>query len=658
MKERYSQWVLQHRFVVIILALIAVVVMASGARNLYFTTDYRIFFSKENPQLKAFDALQDTYTKNDNILFVIAPKNKQVFSHETLAAVEELTEAAWQIPYSNRVDSITNFQHTRADGDDLVVEDLVRDARQLTLEQLHSIKQVALNEPLLLDRLISPTAEVTGVNVILQLPGKAQHLEVPEASRFATELAERLRVANPDMDIYITGMVAMNNAFSEASQNDIKTLVPLMFLAVIVMLAILLRSFSATFVTVVVILLSIISAMGLTGWIGIGLSPPTTSAPTIILTMAVANCVHILMTFLKEFRGSQDKRRAMHESLRVNFQPVFLTSLTTTLGFMSMNFSDAPPFRDLGNIVAMGVVMSFFLSISLLPALMTLLPVKVGKQSEHGKWMKGFAEFVITQRNRLIIFMLALIVLLVAFIPSNELNDEYVKYFDTSIQFRRDTDFATQNLTGIYLIEYSLPAGESGAIAEPEYLRKLESFAKWYRQQDKVLHVNVLTDTMKRLNKNMHGDEQAWYRLPDDRNLAAQYLLLYELSLPYGLDLNNQINVDKSATRMVVSLETMSTNELLAMEQQAQDWMKANLPAGMQNEGASSSVMFAHIGERNIRSMLLGTTIALFLISLVLIVALKSVKIGLISMIPNLVPAAMASVCGGYWSVRSVWLCQ
>lgn len=648
MKERYSQWILRHRLVVIVLALIAVVVMASGARNLYFTTDYRIFFSKENPQLKAFDELQDTYSKNDNILFVIAPKDKQVFSRETLAVVEALTEAAWQIPYSNRVDSVTNFQHTRADGDDLVVEDLVKGAGQLTPQQLASIKHIALNEPLLLDRLISPSAEVTGVNVVLQLPGKAQHLEVPEASKFANGIAERLRAANPGVDIYITGMVAMNNAFSEAAQSDIKGLVPLMFLAVIVMLTILLRSFSATVVTVVVILLSIVSAMGLAGWLGIGLSPPSTSAPTIILTIAVADCVHIMMTYLKEYRATHDRRKSMHESLRVNFQPVFLTSLTTTMGFMSMNFSDAPPFRDLGNIVAMGVVVAFFLSVSLLPALMTLLPVRAAKQADHGRWMKGFAEFVITQRNRLVVFMLVLIVSLVAFIPNNELNDEYVKYFDTSIQFRRDTDFATQNLTGIYMIEYSLPAGASGAIAEPEYLRRLDAFANWYRQQDKVLHVNVLTDTMKRLNKNMHGDKPDWYRLPEERNLAAQYLLLYELSLPYGLDLNNQINVDKSATRMVVSLQSMSTNELLAIEEQAQAWMKDNLPVEMRNEGASSSVMFAHIGERNIRSMLLGTTVALVLISLVLIVALKSVKIGLISMIPNLVPAAMAF---GLWGI-------
>lgn len=649
MKERYSQWILRHRLVVIILALIAVVVMASGVRNLYFTTDYRIFFSKENPQLKAFDELQDTYTKNDNILFVIAPKDKKVFSRETLAVVEALTEAAWQIPYSNRVDSITNFQHTRADGDDLIVEDLVRGARQLTPEKLASIKHIALSEPLLVDRLISPSAEVTGVNVVLQLPGKAQHLEVPEAAKFANAIAERLRAAHPGVDIYITGMVAMNNAFSEAAQSDIKGLVPLMFLAVIVMLTILLRSFSATAVTVVVILLSIISAMGLAGWIGIGLSPPSTSAPTIILTIAVADCVHIMMTYLKGCRGIQDKHKAMHESLRVNFQPVFLTSLTTAMGFMSMNFSDAPPFRDLGNIVAMGVVVAFFLSVSLLPALMTLLPVKAAKQTDHdGRWMKGFAEFVITQRNRLVAFMLVLIVVLVAFIPNNELNDEYVKYFDTSIQFRRDTDFSTQNLTGIYLIEYSLPAGASGAISEPEYLRRLDAFANWYRQQDKVLHVNVLTDTMKRLNKNMHGDKPDWYRLPEERNLAAQYLLLYELSLPYGLDLNNQINVDKSATRMVVSLQSMSTNELLAIEEHAQAWMNNNLPEEMRNEGASSSVMFAHIGERNIRSMLLGTTVALVLISLVLVIALRSVKIGLISMIPNLVPAAMAF---GLWGM-------
>jgi uncharacterized protein len=160
--------------------------------------------------------------------------------------------------------------------------------------------------------------------------------------------------------------------------------------------------------------------------------------------------------------------------------------------------------------------------------------------------------------------------------------------------------------------------------------------------------VNVITDIFKRLNRNMHGDDDSWYKLPEQRDLAAQYLLLYEMSLPYGLDLNNQINVDKSATRMTVMLYNSSTTQMLGLEDRAQQWLKDNVPENMHTVGASPAIMFSHIGFRNIRAMLMGTTVALILISLVLIVALKSIRIGLISLIPNLVPAGMAF---GLWGI-------
>ena len=152
---------------------------------------------------------------------------------------------------------------------------------------------------------------------------------------------------------------------------------------------------------------------------------------------------------------------------------------------------------------------------------------------------------------------------------------------------------------------------------------------------------------MKRLNRNMHADEEAWYRLPDSRELAAQYLLLYEMSLPYVLDLNNQIDIAKSATRMTVTMESVSSNELLNMENRAQEWLLENAPY-MKSDGASPSVMFAYIGKRNIRSMLIGASVALVLISLILIFALRSLKIGLISLIPNLAPTAMGF---GLWGL-------
>jgi len=178
-------------------------------------------------------------------------------------------------------------------------------------------------------------------------------------------------------------------------------------------------------------------------------------------------------------------------------------------------------------------------------------------------------------------------------------------------------------------------------------LKKVDQFADWYRQQPETKHVNVITDTFKRLNKNMHGDDPAYYKLPEERDLAAQYLLLYEMSLPYGLDLNNQVNVDKSATRISITLGTLSTKNILELELRAEAWLKENAPE-MLTTGASPSVMFAHIGERNIRSMLTGTVVALILISMILMVALRSVKMGLISLVPNLIPAAIAF---GVWGL-------
>lgn len=649
MTARLAEWILRFRFLLVPLLIALALLAAMGAGNLHLTNDYRVFFSSENPQLLAFEQLQNTYTKNDNILFVLAPKDGRVFKRETLAAVEWLTEESWQIPYSIRVDSLSNFQHTYDENDDLVVENLVEDAESLSADEIQRIKEIALNEPLLVKRLVSPSADVTGVNVIIQLPGENQIVETPKAVEYARDIVDRFETRYPDIDIYTTGMLMINNAFSEETRHDMATLVPMMFVVIFIALILLLRSITATLGTFVVIILSIIMAMGLTGWLGIALTPPAAVAPQIINTLAVANGVHVLVNFLHGMRLGHSKHAAMQESLRINIQPIFLTSLTTAIGFLSMNFSDSPPFRDLGNIVAMGVGAAFIFSIFLLPGLIMMLPVRVKPRPEAERHvaMDRLAEFVVNNKRLILWGMAALTLTLIAFIPKNELNDEFVKYFDESIDFRQASDFAVEHLTGFYTIEYSLPAGEPGGISNPEFLRKVEAFAEWFRQQPGVMHVNSFTDIMKRLNMNLHSDDPDWYRLPQERNLAAQYLLLYEMSLPYGLDLNNQINVDKSAIRFSVTMENLSSNAMLSLEKRAQQWLEQNAPS-MAVEGASPSLMFAHIGKRNIQSMLGGTTVALVLISIILVVALRSLRVGLVSLIPNLVPAAMAF---GLWGL-------
>ncbi len=649
MIEFYAQQIIRWRYFIVFITIILVGLSTLGF-PLKFDTDYRVFFSEDNPQLRAFENLQNTYTKNDNVMIVLAPKDGKVFTRKTLDAVEWLTKQAWQIPYSIRVDSITNFQHTYAEEDELIVGDLIEDSMSLSETDIARAKQIALAEPQLINKLISPKADVTAVNIIVELPGKRPEAEVPEIAEFVRQLADKLRARNPEIEVYLTGIVMMNNSFPEASKSDMKNLLPIMYLVIIGMLWLLLRGLSGTFGTLLVISFSIISAMGLAGLFGISLSGPSATSPTMILTLAIADSVHFLISLRHEMRvNGRDKNAAIIESLRINFQPIFLTSLTTVIGFLSMNFGDVPPFHDLGNIVAMGVTIAFLLSVIFLPALMAILPVRIPPETAKTVHiMDRLGEFVVRRRQGLMWGMAVFIIFLISFLPRNELNDVFTEYFDESFAFRRATDFLTENLTGLYDNHYSLNSGEPGGISNPEFLQKVDEFAQWYRQQPEVRHVSTITDTFKRLNKNLHGDNPEYYRLPQQRDLAAQYLLLYEMSLPYGLDLNNQINIDKSATRVSITMDTISTNEVLALEQRAQDWLKNNGLPGMQVHGASTTIMFANIGARNIKSMLLGATIALILISVILIIALRSLKFGLISLIPNLVPTAMAF---GLWGI-------
>ena len=645
----FARWIVTHRFLVITSCIVAVVLLAAGAPRLYFDSSYRVFFSKENPQLKAFEALEQTYTKSDNVLFVLAPESGEVFTRETLAAIEALTTAAWQMPYSSRVDSITNFQYTEAEEDDLIVRDMVKDASALEDEDLAAVRTAVLDEPALRRRLINDDGSVTAVNVTLQMPVAERTTATPLIIAHARKTISEFEAAHPGINVYLTGMVVMDNAFSESAMRDAAFLVPLSFALMLVIIAVLVGRLFGTIATLTVIAASIVAALGVAGYVGYPMTSVTASSPIIILTVAVANCVHLLTTFLHEIRHGRSRSQAMEESLRVNLQPVLLASTTTAIGFLTMNFSEVPPFNHLGNIVAVGVVVSFVLTVAFLPAFMTLVPVRAGTaQEDDSRHMARLAEFVIARRRMLLWTSTVLIVATVANLPRNELNDVFVHYFGKSIEFRNDTDFMVANLTGIYTINYSIESGESGGISDPEVLRDIERFAIWMEEQPEVIHVDRFTNIMKRLNRNMHGDDPAYYTLPRDRDLAAQYLLLYEMSLPYGLDLNNQINVDKSSTRVTVTTHVISSNAMIALDERALAWARNNLAAFDSISSAGTTLMFSHIGQRNIRSMLLGTTLALILISAILIIALRSFKLGAVSLLPNLAPAAMGF---GLWGI-------
>ncbi len=648
-EQKFGATVIRWRYLLIVGLISSIALVGQGVRHLQFTNEYKVFFSDDNPQLLAFEASENKFTKIENVMIAVTPRDENVFTPRTLQALSKLTERAWQIPYSNRVDSITNFQHTRAEGDDLIVEDLVHDAAQLNTDDCARIRDLALSEPLLLNALISADARVAAVNITVQLPREDVAKESPEVAAYARRLARELEAEYPHLKTHITGIIMMDVAFAESSLRDMQTLIPLSFVLMMALIAIFAGGVLCAFSIAIVILLSTVCGMGVGGYIGYPVTPASSIAPVIILTVSIGNCIHIVTTYLQQLAQGALKLDALRESIAQNLQPIALASTTTAIGFLTFNFSEVPPFQHLGNIVAIGVLTAFILSITLLPAVLASVPITPRiRDSASTTAMNRFAEFVINNRRALLGIMSLLVLALALNIPRNELNDVFVRYFGENITFRTDTDYIVEHLTGLYHIDFVIDAHEAGGISDPNYLHQASDFVAWLRQQPEVVHVASVTDTMKRLNKNMHGDDPSYYRLPTSRELAAQYLLLYEFSLPYGLDLNNQINVDKSSTRIHVAMQTLSSNEAIAFNHRAEAWLAQNAPQIASGVGTGVSLMFANIGKRNIKAMLLGTTVALILVSGIMLIALRSIRVGLISLIPNLVPAVMGF---GLWGL-------
>ncbi|MFK8016181.1 MAG: RND family transporter [Gammaproteobacteria bacterium] len=644
---RFAQFVLARRNAMLAVCVLLGVLAAAGLPRLGFHDDYRAYFDEDNPELAELTELQNLYTRSNNVLFVIAPDSGDVFDANTLTAIAELTELAWELPFATRVDSITNFQHMSVDGDDLNVGDLISDVAAADQTERDAARDIAVNQIALRHRIIAPEGDVTAVNVRFTLPELEpdENGEIAKAVRVvATDFAERY----PDITFRLTGLVMLDNAFLEASKHDIIKLVPVMVIVIVAVMLLLLRSFTAMICAMALVGLSVVTGEGIAGWLGFQLTPPSAGSFSMIMTLAVADSVHILSTFFAQRRAGLSKDEAIVESMRVNLQPVFLTSITTAIGFLVMNFGDSPPFRDLGNITALGVMVAFVFSVTFLPAFMHLLPLPVPSGRDRvSPLTTRIGEYAIARRKPLLIGMLVMVVAIGSMIPRNVLDDQFITYFSPRVDFRDATEFTSERLTGIYQLHYSLDAGRDNGVSDPAFLSQVDALTQWLRARPEVLHVSAITDVYKRLNRNMHAGDPEYYRLPEDSALAAQYLLFYELSLPFGLDLNDRISNDKAQTQLIATLNNISSNEVRALAAEGNAWLAKNHP-DIAARAVGGSLIFAEVSRRTIQNMLFGTLLGLALISALLVFALRDLRLGLISIAPNLLPAGMAL---GVWGL-------
>ena len=662
MEKKFIDNLIRYRAILALLSIILTALITLGAQKLYFEADYKIYFEKNDPHLIAHEEIQDAYTKTDNIAILIKPEEGDIFNKRMLSLLYELTETAWQTPYVVRVDSLTNFQHTAAEGDDLLVDSLVIAPGDLTPERIAQVKDVAMSESELFNRMISVKGDVALINVILELPPEVdpeadietqnkQRLERsashPEVVQFWRGEVQTLQTQYSDVEVHLNGVSVITNSFNESAQEDVETLIPLVYVIILISLALFLRSFGAIVGSLIVIICASLAPIGSAGWMGYALNTTNLSTPLIVLTIAVCDAVHLLSIYLRNLSLGMSAEEAMSESLRLNAQPIILTSITTAVGFLTLNFSISPPFQELGNMTAIGVMWAMVLTFTLLPAVTLLLVKKHKEVTNSAARLTLFANFVIKNHIKVLLGSSVVAISLMAMMPLNVVDDDPISYFKKGVPFRDASEFAIEHLPAVKDLSFSITCGEASCINEPQFLKMLDDFSHWLKTKPSVEHVSSYSNVIKRLNKSMNSDDQAFYQVPDQADLSAQYNLMYEMSLPYGLDLNNQLDLDKSSSKVHIMTNEITNAELIGLSEEAHEWLKTHYSEDVE-PGASVSLMFAHVGENNIKSMIIGGFFALVGITFTILIALKSFRYALVSLVPNCVPAFMAF---GLWGL-------
>lgn len=301
--NRYVETILRFRWWVIGLSALLTLAVGLGLKNVRFSDDARDFFAPNDPLRQALELVQNAYSNDRTALVAFAPKSQTVFEPDTLAAMQSFTERAWRLPHVRRVDSLTNFQHIESRPGEIVVRDLVKNPAMLTTEQLAALRKTALAEPLLVKRLVSPSGHVAAVAISVAIPGRLAD-EKATTVKALRELVAEIKAAHPDIDIHSAGELLLDHAYADLAQRDAMTLAPLMYAFIFGVMFIALRSLMGVVATLVVLSFALVVAVGASGLLGIKLTAVSVTAPTILMTITVANCMHMMLTVLQAIHPS------------------------------------------------------------------------------------------------------------------------------------------------------------------------------------------------------------------------------------------------------------------------------------------------------------------------------------------------------------------
>ena len=639
--KSYIGFLYKFRWIIVVMIPLLVIFLALNLKHLEIDGSYRIWFEEDSKILTEYDKFREEFSNDDGITIVFKDET-DIFNKKALQSIQRLTEALWEMPHIDRVDSITNYQHVHSQADkpdDVLVDDfIVEDLSEVSDAYFVDRKEVATHDDIIVDSFISKDGTTTMIFARLE-PSANEDANISMVMMgYLTPLIEA-ESNKTGYKYWLNGGPPMTQAFVDIAGHDAVIFTPLVFFSSLILLFLLFRRISGALIPLAVVLFTFLSVLAVQTLLGYKLNNFTANIPVFIVAIGIADAVHIYSVWLMAKKEGMQNKEAVQSSIEKNFLPILLTSLTTTVGFATLAISKVVPVSTLGIATASGAVLAFIISVVWMPSILLLLkkPFKAVESKEIDKVKSfGYGEYIVRNDKKIIFIgtLLALFMGIGLFFVKVDSNT--IRYFDKEVEIRKSAEFTMNNLTGSMSYVLVLDSGKSDGIKDPEFLRTVEKFYHDYRLKfpKDVRDILSLLDTIKRYNKILNNKDG----VPKERNLIAQYLLLYSMGLPQGMEITDQMDFDQRKLRMNVLVNIVDTSKDLKMINYAKEWW-IKTPYKLTLTGQTA--MYAYMQKDITDTLIYSLSLTILIVSLMMLLIFKRLKILWILILPNLLPVIL-----------------
>lgn len=640
--DRFVDGIIRFRWWAAILIPLITFALAFQLRHLQFEGSYRIWFGEESTILKQYDNFRAVFGNDDALLIMFKDENG-VFNPKALGVIERITEALWQTRDIARVDSLTNYQYVHSDPeypDDVLVEDFIEDPASLTPEALAEKARIAGSEEMIIGRIVS--ADLKTTMIAARLTPKAG--DDPEVSARLKAAGEAIvaKEAASGYDFHIGGGPVLNMAFINLGEHDAATFTPIVLLIAMALLWLIFRRPSGMLLSLSVVVFTFLIVLAVQVLLGFKLNNFTANLPVFVVAIGIADAMHLFWIYLLGRRNGMDNREAIRFSVHKNFLPTLLTSLTTAVGFASLAISHVIPVKTLGIATASAALLAFVLTILFVPALLSILNIKVKTNAvtanpdrEHDPFSLSLTRFIMKNDRTILLGSLFIFTMLGIGIALVKVDSNTVRYFKPHVPFRETVTFVQENLTGPMAYEVVIDSGKKDGIKDPDFMKTADRFAQAFKARyPDVRHTTSLVDVVKKFNEVLNFSKS----VPDDQNLIAQYLLLYSLSLPQGMEINDRMDIDEQRLRLTASVNIVNTSLDLEMIEWAEKWWEQTPYRARVNGQAQ---MFAHMQHDVTDTLIESILLAIAAVSLMMLLIFRNLRMIPLFIIPNILPIVL-----------------